>query len=188
MFFIQSSPALIGCTEQHGWLHIYLKLYVRVFQHASDLSETVEEKLLVGDRPKRRDDDKRPPLNERLSAKNDDDDLKEVCYFLVLVQAEADPSQLTPEERLFAGYGTALADWLEPHHDHARPSAAVVLAEAAKLSSNKRTAELLSANGTANGHTKKDEQPPPILDPPEVVQQFFDSESTITIGYQEPGC
>ena len=30
----------------------FLKIYIRAFQQASDLDDTVEDKLLIGDRPK----------------------------------------------------------------------------------------------------------------------------------------
>jgi N-terminal acetyltransferase B complex non-catalytic subunit len=44
-----------------------LKAYIRVFQQASDLDDTVEEKLLIGDRPKQSDDpEKQLPLKDRL--------------------------------------------------------------------------------------------------------------------------
>lgn len=56
-------------VDQFGWLHTFLKIYIRAFQQASDLDDTVEEKLLVGDRPKQTNDPGRP-LNERLAQRN----------------------------------------------------------------------------------------------------------------------
>jgi len=54
-------------TLQQPWLSIFLKVYIRAFQQASDLDDTVEEKLLIGDRPKQHPDaGDRPPLHERL--------------------------------------------------------------------------------------------------------------------------
>lgn len=35
-----------------GWLHLFLRLYIKAFQQASDLDDSVEDKLLIGDRPK----------------------------------------------------------------------------------------------------------------------------------------
>jgi hypothetical protein len=55
----------LRCIDQLGWLHTFLKIYIRAFQQASDLDDTVEEKLLVGDRPKQTNDPGRP-LKERL--------------------------------------------------------------------------------------------------------------------------
>lgn len=45
-----------------------MKIYIRAFQHASDLDDIVEEKLLVGDRPKKSSDPEvQLPLQERLA-------------------------------------------------------------------------------------------------------------------------
>lgn len=45
-----------------------MKIYIRAFQHASDLDDIVEEKLLVGDRPKKSSDPEvQFPLRERLA-------------------------------------------------------------------------------------------------------------------------
>lgn len=49
-------------------------MYIQAFQQASDLDDTVEEKLLIGDRPKQ---DDRPPLKTRLSER-DEKELTEV--------------------------------------------------------------------------------------------------------------
>jgi hypothetical protein len=75
-----------------------------------------------------------------------------------------------------------MADWLEPYHDYARPPPAVVLAEAAKHSELKtghpwKGVDLTVLNGlSANGNGKKDEEPPAVTDPPELVVKFFDGE------------
>ena len=46
---------IAGCINaaiQQGWLSAFLKIYIRAFQQASDIDDTVEDKLLIGDRPK----------------------------------------------------------------------------------------------------------------------------------------
>lgn len=46
----------------------FLKIYIRAFQHASDLDDIVEEKLLIGDRPKKSPEPEvQLPLKERLA-------------------------------------------------------------------------------------------------------------------------
>lgn len=58
---------LLNFSKQEVWLSTFLKTYIRAFQQASDLDDTVEEKLLVGDRPKQiADSEKKLPLRERL--------------------------------------------------------------------------------------------------------------------------
>ncbi|KAH8103633.1 hypothetical protein DFH11DRAFT_1734773 [Phellopilus nigrolimitatus] len=47
-----------------GWLSTFLCIYIRVFLHASDIDGTVEEKLLIGYRPKVADISKKIPLKE----------------------------------------------------------------------------------------------------------------------------
>jgi N-terminal acetyltransferase B complex non-catalytic subunit len=65
-----------------GWLWIFLKVYIRAFQQASDLDDTVEDKLLVGDRPKQsHDPESKLPLKERLAIRKQDE-LDEVCAAL----------------------------------------------------------------------------------------------------------
>jgi len=78
---------------------------------------------------------------------------------------------LTPEEARLVGFATVLADWLEPYHDYARPPPSVVLAEAAKQTELKtghplKGIEIPPSSGAANGHHKKDEEPPVIQDAP----------------------
>ena len=49
---------------------MFLKIYIKAFQLASDLDDTVEDKLLIGDRPKPSyDPETKLPLNERLAMK-----------------------------------------------------------------------------------------------------------------------
>lgn len=63
---------------QNGWLTAFLKIYIKVLQQASDLDDTVEEKLLIGDRPKQSSDPKKwLPLKDRLLTQ-DPDELTEV--------------------------------------------------------------------------------------------------------------
>ena len=65
---------------QHGWLNAFLKVYIKAFKLASDLDTTVEEKLLIGDRPKpSAASDSGCPLTERLSELKQQE-LNEVQY------------------------------------------------------------------------------------------------------------
>lgn len=49
----------------------FLKVYIRAFQQASDLDDTVEEKLLIGDRPRQTAKfDKSLTLRDRLLQKD----------------------------------------------------------------------------------------------------------------------
>ncbi|KAF8651484.1 hypothetical protein AX16_004782 [Volvariella volvacea WC 439] len=147
-------------AEGFGWLHVFLQLYIRALQQGSDLDDTVEEKLLIGDRPKQcPDPEKRRPWKERL-----------------LERRSEDLTELTSDEQSLVEFATALADWLEPYHNHTRPPPAVVLAEAAKQTELKtgfplRGVEIPPLNGN---NTKKDEEAPPITEPPEIVIVFFD--------------
>lgn len=60
---------------------MFLRIYIRAFQHASDLSEAVEEKLLIGDRPKQpADPECTVPLDERLEQRKTEE-LAEVGSF-----------------------------------------------------------------------------------------------------------
>lgn len=76
----------------------------------------------------------------------------------------------------------ALCDWLGPYHDHARPPAATVLAEATKQAdakagkAAKAPLAVGSGDASANGHAKKSEEPPPVKDAPEVVTRYFDGQ------------
>ncbi|KAI0082628.1 actin cytoskeleton organization protein [Panus rudis PR-1116 ss-1] len=148
-----------------GWLSAYLKIYIKGFQLASDLDDTVEDKLLIGDRPKpSADPENQAPLNERLAIRK---------------QEEID--DMTPEEQLFYEYASALSGWLAPYHDHVRPPPAALLAEAAKANDLKpghplkNLAAAQAANGsTTNGQSKKDDEPPAIKEPPELISKVFD--------------
>ncbi|KAJ7111542.1 actin cytoskeleton organization protein [Mycena crocata] len=159
---------LFDKSEGLGWLCTFLKVYIRAFQQGSDLDDTVEEKLLIGDRPKQTSLQNKGALKDRLREHNDDELI-----------------ELTPDELAFVKYANALADWLEPYHDHARPHPSVVLAEAAKLAEAKTGHPLKgvemtpkNGNGSANGSMKKDEETPPITDAPEIVLRYFDGMKT----------
>ena len=94
--------------------------------------------------------------------------------------------QLTPTERSLVEFVDALTTWLGPWHDFIRPPAAAVLAEAARITEQKTGGHQIksltpppgaSANSTANGHTKKDEDAPPVTDAPQSAFMFFDGKS-----------
>ncbi|RXW20882.1 hypothetical protein EST38_g4951 [Candolleomyces aberdarensis] len=148
-------------SEGLGWLSIFLKVYIRAFQQASDLDDTVEEKLLIGDRPKQTGDfDRSLSLRDRLVERTEDEF-----------------SELTDDEKKFEEFARALADWLEPYHNHARPPPSVVLAEAAKQTQLKtghplKGIEIPPSNG--ENASKKDEKPPAVTEAPEVVAKYFE--------------
>ncbi|KAJ7709829.1 actin cytoskeleton organization protein [Mycena rosella] len=155
---------LFGKSEGSGWLCTFLKVYIRAFQQGSDLDDTVEEKLLIGDRPKQTSPQNKLILKDRLRERKDEE-----------------LAELTPDELAFANYANSLADWLEPYHDHARPPPGVVLAEAAKLAELKTGHPLKGVeippknpNGNTNGSTKKDEEPPAVTEAPATVVRYFD--------------
>jgi N-terminal acetyltransferase B complex non-catalytic subunit len=76
----------------------------------------------------------------------------------------------------FIDYITAVTNWLEPYHNHIRPSPAAVLAEAAKHTSSKtlKAVEPPQNGPVTNGHPKRDEEAPPVKEAPEIVSRFFD--------------
>ncbi|OBZ75813.1 N-alpha-acetyltransferase 25, NatB auxiliary subunit [Grifola frondosa] len=146
-----------------GWLWMFLKIYIRAFQLASDLDDTVEDKLLIGDRPKPSSDpENKLPLKERLAKRK---------------QEELD--ELTSDELSLLDYATALSDWLSPYHDYTRPPPSAVLAEAAKQTELKTGHPLkgleLPPDALTNGHSKKEEDPPAVTEPPEVVTKYFEA-------------
>jgi len=51
-YFTTVMDLLLTLPFQQGWLWVFLKVYIRAFQQASDLDENSEDKILVGDRPK----------------------------------------------------------------------------------------------------------------------------------------
>ncbi|KAG9318673.1 N-acetyltransferase B complex non catalytic subunit-domain-containing protein [Chiua virens] len=156
---------LFETSTGHGWLWCFLKIYIRVFQHASDLDDIVEEKLLVGDRPKKSSDlEVQLPLRERLALKKGEE-----------------VAELTADESQLLDWATALGDWLEPHHDYVRPPPAVVLAEASRQTELKTGFPLRGVrdqvhdgDANANGNHKKEEEAPPIKEAPGLLTTFFD--------------
>ncbi|KAF9484719.1 hypothetical protein BDN70DRAFT_825243 [Pholiota conissans] len=157
---LDEQTLLFDKPEGSEWLSAFLKAYIRIFQQASDLDDTVEEKLLIGDRPK-----PSAKINGNLSLRDR------------LVQRNpGDAASLTAEEARLIDYANALADWLEPYHDHARPPPSVVLAEAAKQTEMK-TGHPLKGVDISNGveHHKKDEEPPAVQNPPQLVVDYFDA-------------
>ncbi|OAX41971.1 hypothetical protein K503DRAFT_427433 [Rhizopogon vinicolor AM-OR11-026] len=162
---LNDQTLMFGNSTGQGWLWYFLKIYIRAFQHASDLDDIVEEKLLIGDRPKKSSEPEvQLPLKERLA-----------------IRKPEEAAELTPDELQFVEWATVLGDWLEPYHNHTRPPPAVVLAEANKQNELRtglplRGVDLKALNGdaNANGHAKKDEEAPPVKEPPQLVAQFFE--------------
>ncbi|TBU65814.1 N-acetyltransferase B complex non catalytic subunit-domain-containing protein [Dichomitus squalens] len=159
--FHDQTQFLTKKTPGLGWLWVFLKIYIKAFQLASDLDDTVEDKLLIGDRPKPSNDpETKLPLKDRLAARK---------------QEEID--ELSKDEALFYDYATALSEWLTPYHDYARPPPSAVLAEAAKLTEQKTGHPLKGLEippEAANGHAKKDEEPPAVVEPPAAISKYFD--------------
>ncbi|KAF9075215.1 N-acetyltransferase B complex non catalytic subunit-domain-containing protein [Rhodocollybia butyracea] len=146
-------------SEGHGWVWSFLKSYIKAFSQASDLDDVVEEKLLVGDRPQAAGPAKTGTLKERLA-----------------IREKEELAELTSDELSLISYADALAEWLEPFHDHVRPPASVVLAEAAKQTELKTGMPLKGVDITPpNGHVKKEEDTPPITEAPEDLVKFFEN-------------
>lgn len=150
-----------------------------MLQQASDLDDTVEDKLLVGDRPKQSNDpENKLPWKERLS-KRTEEELAEVNFKTSprLVASSYIILQLTPDEISLFDYIKILSDWLEPYHNHTRPPPAVVLAEATKQAgskSQKRSESPPQNDSPANGQVKKEEEAPAIKEAPEGICRYFD--------------
>lgn len=153
-------------------MHTFLKIYIRAFQQASDLDDTVEEKLLVGDRPKQTNDPGRP-LKERLVQKNEKEEqnVRRNCRgFWLWLMCD---SKLTSHERRFFEFTSAIAEWLEQFHDHVRPSPATVLADAMKQNELKTGKPLRGIELPVEGSNEQKETPQ-VTPPPEIVATFFD--------------
>lgn len=84
----------------------------------------------------------------------------------------------------FFDYALAVANWLEPYHNHIRPPPVAALSEPTKKAGPKSSkVELPPQSGQAsNEHGKKEEEVPPIKEPPEIVTKFFDGMMQ-TIGF-----
>ncbi|KIP09553.1 hypothetical protein PHLGIDRAFT_102803 [Phlebiopsis gigantea 11061_1 CR5-6] len=155
----QTTP--FGKVPGSGWLSSFLKIYIKAFQQASDLDDSVEDKLLIGDRPK--------PHVESAGTMLLDDRLAQ--------RPRKDFEELTPEETALLEFSTAVAEWLGPHHDYIRPPPAAVLAEAARQTELKighQPKGMTLPEGSSNGDARKDIDPPVVQDPPEIVLTFFD--------------
>ena len=71
-----------------------------------------------------------------------------------------------------------MTEWLEPYHDYTRPPPHVVLAEAAKQTELKtghplKGVEIEPLNGSSNGDSKRNEEPPLIRDTPVLIANYF---------------
>lgn len=70
---------VLTVAVQQGWLSSFLKIYIRVLQQASDLDDMVEDKLLIGDRPKPHPGfDNLRPVRDRVCERSQEE-LDEVC-------------------------------------------------------------------------------------------------------------
>ncbi|KAH8112514.1 hypothetical protein DFH11DRAFT_1786016 [Phellopilus nigrolimitatus] len=136
------------------WLSTFLCIYIRVFLLVSDIDETVEEKLLIGYRPKVADmPENKIPLK--------------MC---MLERKEAEFNELI--DYVLAGCG-----WLGLYQDHARPRPEVVLVEVSRqqetLRGNTAKANWSSSPPTIvrKGHAEVSSV---VCDPPEGVPEIFD--------------
>ncbi|THG98979.1 hypothetical protein EW026_g3303 [Hermanssonia centrifuga] len=144
---------MFGKIPGKGWLWMFLKVYILACRHASDMDDTAEEKLVLGDRPKTNPNIEavKLPLQERLAMRP---------------QEELD--ELTSDELALVNFETSVAEWLGPHHDFIRPLPSVEHTNGTKQIENPHT-----TNGT-NGHSKKLDEQPTSKEPPEIATQFFD--------------
>ncbi|KAG1756688.1 N-acetyltransferase B complex non catalytic subunit-domain-containing protein [Suillus paluster] len=176
---LNDQTLMFGNSTGQGWLWYFIKIYIRAFQHASDLDDIVEDKLLIGDRPKKSPEPEvRLPLRERLA-----------------IRKPEEAAELTVDELQLMEWATAVGDWLEPYHDHTRPPPAVVLAEANKQNELRtglplRGVDLKALNGdaNANGHAKKDEEAPPVKEAPQLVAQYFEHMHARFVQLQQSEC
>ncbi|OCB92030.1 actin cytoskeleton organization protein [Sanghuangporus baumii] len=170
-----SDQTLLINSPGLGWLRTFLRIYIRVFLLASDIDDVVEEKLLIGDRPKVADTaESKVPLKDRLPERK-----------------EEELGSLSSDERALFDYVSGLCDWLSPYHDHARPPPETVLAEATKAQELQRNGKAAVASNSAskgahaspngspspptNGQKKVSEEPLPVKEAPEIVVGHFDA-------------
>jgi N-terminal acetyltransferase B complex non-catalytic subunit len=88
--------------------------------------------------------------------------------------ADSTASQLTWHERRFFEFASAIAEWLEPFHDHVRPSPATVLADAMKQNELKTGKPLRGIELPVEDGSNDQKEPPQVTPPPETVTTFFD--------------
>ena len=91
-----------------------------------------------------------------------------------LILADSHGSKLTAHERQLFEFTSAVAEWLEPFHDHIRPSPATVLADAMKQSELKTGKPLRNIEIPAEDVPNDQKEPPQVTPPPEIVTTFFD--------------
>lgn len=82
--------------------------------------------------------------------------------------------QLTLHERRFFEFASVIAEWLEPFHDHIRPSPATVLADAMKQNELKTGKPLRGIELPAENGSTEQKEPPQVTPPPDLVATFFD--------------
>jgi len=90
------------------------------------------------------------------------------------ILADGYDSQLTSHETRFFEFVSAIAEWLEPFHDHIRPSPATVLADAMKQNELKTGKPLRGIEIPAENGSTEQKEPPQVTSPPETVTTFFD--------------
>lgn len=88
--------------------------------------------------------------------------------------ADSYKSQLTSHERQFFEFASAVAEWLEPFHNHVRPSPAAVLADAMKQNEIKTGKPLRGIELPVGNDSSEQKEPPQVTPPPEIVTIFFD--------------
>ncbi|KAF8583207.1 actin cytoskeleton organization protein [Ramaria rubella] len=136
-----------GVHPAFGWLEVWLKIYVRALSQASDYDENAQDKTI-------------DPLYLKLIPQTDDKRPLEKRL------AEVSPNELdelTPDEKAFWRYATALAEWLEPHHAATRPPKV-----APPSTSSSKT------NGTHRNGGAVTPRAPTWQDPPEIVSRYFE--------------
>jgi len=98
--------------------------------------------------------------------------MSRLSRFLTL--ADGHGSKLTAHERRLFEFATAIAEWLEPFHNHIRPSPATVLADAMKQSELKTGKPLRGIEIPAEDGSHDQKEPPQVTSPPGLVTTFFD--------------
>ena len=152
-----------------------MKIYVRALGQASDYDENSPDKAIDPLYLKLvpQTDDKRR-LEERLATVLPAE-LDEVCAAVLSYTGDAHSilRQLTPDEKAFWRYTTALAEWLEPHHSSTRPPKIVPLADATRANTDTNGSAHAAGNSTTPLTTEASASPT-WQDPPELVSRYFD--------------